>query len=123
MFLIVFPLTSCTFFNHDVPTNYPNSVWESSPDDPIYVVLRVGEDMDMSSDVTYNNLTLKFTNYIISEVMYFDLIDEELKSFTVSHSFVKNGETIECTLWHNFEKVFELDEPIELSFTLTKISN
>lgn len=77
----------------------------------------------MSSEVTYNNLTLNFTNEIISEVMYFDLIDEELKGFSVIYSYVENNETIKCTLRDKFETVFGLDEPVELSFTLTKISN
>lgn len=114
-------LCSCEPHNSKNITDFPNSLWVTESDEIINVEVYVDSESLITSNITYKNETLEFTNYIVSEVIYFTTKDEAY-TFTVSHSYVKNESKIKCRLKKkDIINIFEIEEDIDvISFELIK---
>lgn len=118
-----FILCSCEPHKSKNISDYPNSMWESNTDSILNIEVYVDSSSDITSKIMYDNETILFTNYIVSEVIYFSTIDKS-KSFTVSHNYVKDGSYIECSVKkEDISSIFKIEERIDIiSFKLTKKS-
>lgn len=120
---IIFSYTLCSCEPYETKniTDYPNSTWKSDIDSILSIEVYINSSLELSSKITYNNKTINFTNYIVSEVIYFTTLDNT-QSFTVFHNYVIDDSYIECSFKkEDIGSLFIIEEEIEIiSFILTK---
>ena len=75
---IVLALTSaCNPLGWKYPSEYGESMWITDENDLIKIEMYVTDNKEIYSFVTYNEVTKKYKNKFISEMLYFSNIDEE----------------------------------------------
>ena len=78
LFSIVLAMTcACDPFNWKTPLDYGESKWISEENALIKIEMYVTENKEAYSFVTYNGITKKYKNKFVSEMIYFNNVDEE----------------------------------------------
>lgn len=99
-FLIIlglFILCSCEPKNSRILTDYPNSTWKSNDDFICKLEIFISSSSEMTSIVTYQDQSINFSNYIISERIYFISLDNT-KKFTIKHNYVQRDSLLLCSI-------------------------
>ena len=69
--------SACNPLNWKIPIDYGESKWISDENALIKIEMLVTENKEVYSFVTYNEVTKKYKNNFVSEMLYFCNIDEE----------------------------------------------
>lgn len=121
--LLLFLLCSCEPQNTNVLSDYPNSIWVSDDNFICKIEVSINSSSEITSIITYQNQSINFNNYIISERIYFISLDKS-KKFNVKHNYVKQDSILSCSVKKSdIFTIFDIDnynENDEISFDLIK---
>ncbi len=121
--LFLFLLCSCEPKNSNILSDYPNSIWVSDDNFICKVEISINSSSEITSIITYQEQSINFNNYIISEIIYFISLDNS-KKFTVKHNYVKQDSILSCSVKKSdILTIFDINnynENDEISFDLIK---
>lgn len=98
---------SCEPYGKVHLVDYCNTVWQTKDDSELYIKLSVNESGKMSSIVSFQERAYSFSNYSVSTTLYFKMVDDEEKMFSMHHNYVCNESYICCKTLDDFSRIFK----------------